>query len=114
MKKTLVEAIDDYIEQDTQEALQKSKHPPLHIIEGPLMDGMKIVGDLFKKGKMFLPQVIKSHKKSARVMKEAVTSLTTTLIKAENTCTSDTPIHHSKTSSASFSLVITTKPLTYA
>ena len=63
----LVKGIADYIEEDTEEArLQFDR--PLHVIEGPLMDGMNVVGDLFGEGKMFLPQVVKS----ARVMKRAV------------------------------------------
>lgn len=67
----LVKGITDYIEEDTEEA--RSKYPsPLHVIEGPLMDGMNIVGDLFGSGKMFLPQVVKS----ARVMKRSVAYLT--------------------------------------
>ncbi|MBL7544801.1 MAG: methionine synthase [Bdellovibrionaceae bacterium] len=66
----LVKGIDDYVVQDTQEAVTKYKKP-LSIIEGPLMDGMKVVGDLFGQGKMFLPQVVKS----ARVMKKAVAFL---------------------------------------
>jgi len=66
----LVQGITDYIEQDTEEA--RRKYPrPLNVIEGPLMDGMKIVGELFGSGKMFLPQVVKS----ARVMKKAVSYL---------------------------------------
>jgi len=66
----LVKGIDKYVIEDTEEARQMSeKFPrPLHIIEGPLMKGMGVVGDLFGSGKMFLPQVIKS----ARVMKKAV------------------------------------------
>ncbi|XP_015278410.1 PREDICTED: methionine synthase [Gekko japonicus] len=66
----LVKGIEKYVIEDTEEArLNKDKYPrPLNIIEGPLMNGMKIVGDLFGAGKMFLPQVIKS----ARVMKKAV------------------------------------------
>ena len=60
----------EFIEQDTEEARQKYTRP-LDIIEGPLMDGMKIVGDLFGSGKMFLPQVVKS----ARAMKKAVAYL---------------------------------------
>nr|XP_056709313.1 methionine synthase [Euleptes europaea] len=66
----LVKGIEKYVVEDTEEArLNKDKYPrPLNIIEGPLMNGMKIVGDLFGAGKMFLPQVIKS----ARVMKKAV------------------------------------------
>jgi 5-methyltetrahydrofolate--homocysteine methyltransferase len=67
----LVHGIVDFIEDDTEEARQKYDRP-LHVIEGPLMDGMKIVGDLFGAGKMFLPQVVKS----ARAMKRAVAYLT--------------------------------------
>jgi len=63
----LVHGISDYVEEDTEEARQQFARP-LEVIEGPLMDGMKIVGDLFGAGKMFLPQVVKS----ARVMKRAV------------------------------------------
>jgi 5-methyltetrahydrofolate--homocysteine methyltransferase len=66
----LVKGIADYIEADVEEARQKYPKP-LHVIEGPLMDGMNIVGDLFGAGKMFLPQVVKS----ARVMKKAVAVL---------------------------------------
>ncbi|GEP95277.1 methionine synthase [Chitinophaga cymbidii] len=67
----LVNGITDYIEADTEEA--RLKYPrPLEVIEGPLMDGMNIVGDLFGSGKMFLPQVVKS----ARVMKKSVAVLT--------------------------------------
>jgi 5-methyltetrahydrofolate--homocysteine methyltransferase len=66
----LVKGIIDFIDQDTEEArLQYAK--PLEVIEGPLMDGMNVVGDLFGAGKMFLPQVVKS----ARVMKKAVAYL---------------------------------------
>jgi 5-methyltetrahydrofolate--homocysteine methyltransferase len=67
----LVKGITDFIEQDTEEARQKFDRP-LSVIEGPLMDGMNVVGDLFGAGKMFLPQVVKS----ARVMKKAVAYLT--------------------------------------
>lgn len=67
----LVHGIVDYIEVDVDEALTLYDRP-LHIIEGPLMDGMSIVGDLFGAGKMFLPQVVKS----ARAMKRAVARLT--------------------------------------
>ena len=67
----LVKGIDTYIEQDTEEARAKLGRP-LGVIEGPLMDGMGVVGDLFGAGKMFLPQVVKS----ARVMKKAVAYLT--------------------------------------
>jgi 5-methyltetrahydrofolate--homocysteine methyltransferase len=66
----LVKGITDYIDQDTEEARQKYPKP-LEVIEGPLMAGMNIVGDLFGSGKMFLPQVVKS----ARVMKKAVAYL---------------------------------------
>ncbi len=66
----LVNGIADYVEEDMEEALGRFDRP-LHIIEGPLMAGMSIVGDLFGEGKMFLPQVVKS----ARVMKKAVAHL---------------------------------------
>ncbi|MEQ1719416.1 MAG: vitamin B12 dependent-methionine synthase activation domain-containing protein, partial [Hyphomicrobium sp.] len=66
----LVHGITDFIEADTEEARQKLPKP-LHVIEGPLMAGMNVVGDLFGAGKMFLPQVVKS----ARVMKQAVAYL---------------------------------------
>ncbi len=66
----LVKGIDSHIEEDTEEARQKLGRP-LYVIEGPLMDGMKVVGTLFGEGKMFLPQVVKS----ARVMKKAVAYL---------------------------------------
>ncbi|MDX2309536.1 MAG: methionine synthase [Hyphomicrobium sp.] len=67
---SLVHGITDFIEADTEEARQKLPKP-LHVIEGPLMAGMNVVGDLFGAGKMFLPQVVKS----ARVMKQAVAYL---------------------------------------
>ena len=66
----LVHGIADFVEADTEEARQRAARP-LDVIEGPLMDGMKVVGDLFGAGKMFLPQVVKS----ARVMKRAVAYL---------------------------------------
>ncbi len=66
----LVKGIVDFIDQDTEEARQKSRRP-LDVIEGPLMAGMNVVGDLFGSGKMFLPQVVKS----ARVMKKSVAYL---------------------------------------
>ncbi len=66
----LVHGITEFIEVDTEEARAASERP-LHVIEGPLMDGMNVVGDLFGSGKMFLPQVVKS----ARVMKQAVAYL---------------------------------------
>ncbi len=67
----LVKGITDFIDQDVEEARLKYGKPLL-VIEGPLMDGMNVVGDLFGSGKMFLPQVVKS----ARVMKKAVAYLT--------------------------------------
>lgn len=71
LKHALVNGITDYIDTDTEEA--RLKYPkPLDVIEGPLMDGMNVVGDLFGSGKMFLPQVVKS----ARVMKKSVAILT--------------------------------------
>ncbi len=66
----LVHGITEFIEADTEEARQQAEKP-LHVIEGPLMAGMNVVGDLFGAGKMFLPQVVKS----ARVMKQAVAYL---------------------------------------
>jgi 5-methyltetrahydrofolate--homocysteine methyltransferase len=66
----LVAGDDQFIIEDTEEARLQAEHP-LHVIEGPLMDGMNVVGDLFGSGKMFLPQVVKS----ARVMKKAVAHL---------------------------------------
>ena len=71
LEHALLKGITDYIDIDTEEALQKYGRP-LKVIEGPLMDGMSIVGDLFGEGKMFLPQVVKS----ARVMKKSVAWLT--------------------------------------
>ncbi|MEU0468824.1 methionine synthase [Amycolatopsis sp. NPDC006131] len=70
LRHALVHGIVDYIEDDTEEARQNFARP-LEVIEGPLMDGMKTVGDLFGSGKMFLPQVVKS----ARVMKRSVAYL---------------------------------------
>jgi 5-methyltetrahydrofolate--homocysteine methyltransferase len=70
----LVHGINDFITEDTEEVYQRvlaKGGRPLHVIEGPLMDGMNVVGDLFGQGKMFLPQVVKS----ARVMKQAVAHL---------------------------------------
>ncbi len=71
LKHALVNGITDYIDADTEEARQKYPRP-LDVIEGPLMAGMDVVGDLFGSGKMFLPQVVKS----ARVMKKSVAILT--------------------------------------
>ena len=70
LKHSLVKGIVDFIDQDVEEARKKYSHP-LQVIEGPLMEGMNVVGDLFGAGKMFLPQVVKS----ARVMKKAVAIL---------------------------------------
>ena len=67
LEHALIKGIDEFIETDAEEARQQAERP-LHVIEGPLMDGMNVVGDLFGAGKMFLPQVVKS----ARVMKKAV------------------------------------------
>ena len=70
LEHALVNGITEFIEADTEEARQNAERP-LHVIEGPLMAGMNVVGDLFGAGKMFLPQVVKS----ARVMKQAVAIL---------------------------------------
>ena len=70
LKHALVNGITEFIDVDTEEA-RLTVERPLHVIEGPLMDGMNVVGDLFGAGKMFLPQVVKS----ARVMKKAVAHL---------------------------------------
>jgi 5-methyltetrahydrofolate--homocysteine methyltransferase len=70
LEHALVHGIVDWIEEDTEEARQRADRP-LDVIEGPLMDGMRVVGDLFGSGRMFLPQVVKS----ARVMKRAVAYL---------------------------------------
>ncbi|HHQ69413.1 MAG TPA: methionine synthase, partial [Halothiobacillaceae bacterium] len=70
LEHSLVNGIDEFVVEDT-EAARLEADQPLHVIEGPLMDGMNVVGDLFGDGKMFLPQVVKS----ARVMKKAVAHL---------------------------------------
>lgn len=70
LEHSLVKGITAFIIEDTEEARQQAERP-IHVIEGPLMDGMNVVGDLFGAGKMFLPQVVKS----ARVMKQAVAYL---------------------------------------
>ncbi|MEO1105255.1 MAG: dihydropteroate synthase, partial [Pseudomonadota bacterium] len=70
LRHALVQGITEFIEEDVEEARQAASKP-LEVIEGPLMDGMNVVGDLFGAGKMFLPQVVKS----ARVMKQAVAYL---------------------------------------
>ena len=92
----MVKGIVEFIEADTEEARQ-NRDKPLHVIEGPLMDGMNVVGDLFGSGKMFLPQVVKS----ARVMKKAVAYLFPYL-EAEKAANQDT-------SSASKVLLATVK-----
>lgn len=86
---SLVKGIDKYILKDVEEAFNDKKtYPrPLNIIEGPLMDGMNIVGDLFGSGKMFLPQVIKS----ARVMKKAVKWLLPYMEKEKNILLKNNP-----------------------
>ena len=73
LKYSLVKGLDAFVVEDTEEGRRnKERYPrPLNVIEGPLMAGMSVVGDLFGAGKMFLPQVIKS----ARVMKKAVAHL---------------------------------------
>ena len=86
----LVHGIDSWVDQDTEEARQQSERP-LDVIEGPLMDGMNVVGDLFGAGKMFLPQVVKS----ARVMKKAVAYLLP-YIEAEKLRTGDTGKNNGK------------------
>ncbi|HUH31544.1 MAG TPA: methionine synthase [Rhodanobacter sp.] len=86
----LVHGIDQYVVADTEEARQLSPRP-LDVIEGPLMDGMNVVGDLFGAGKMFLPQVVKS----ARVMKKAVAHLLP-FIEAEKLRTGDTGKNNGK------------------
>ncbi len=70
LQHALVKGLDEFVLEDTEEARLEAKRP-LDVIEGPLMDGMNVVGDLFGSGKMFLPQVVKS----ARVMKKAVSAL---------------------------------------
>jgi 5-methyltetrahydrofolate--homocysteine methyltransferase len=86
----LVHGIDQYVVEDTEEARQLSPRP-LDVIEGPLMDGMNVVGDLFGAGKMFLPQVVKS----ARVMKKAVAYLLP-FIEEEKLRTGDTGKNNGK------------------
>ena len=86
----LVHGIDQYVVEDTEEARQLSTRP-LDVIEGPLMDGMNVVGDLFGAGKMFLPQVVKS----ARVMKKAVAYLLP-YIEEEKLRTGDTAKNNGK------------------
>jgi len=87
LEHALVNGITEYIEVDTEEARAQAARP-LHVIEGPLMSGMNVVGDLFGSGKMFLPQVVKS----ARVMKQAVAYLEPYMAKErEETGLSDRP-----------------------
>ena len=96
LQHALIKGIVDHIDEDTEEARLKLGRPLL-VIEGPLMDGMRVVGDLFGVGKMFLPQVVKS----ARVMKKAVAYLTP-YMEAEKAAAADT-------SSASKILMATVK-----
>ncbi len=79
LEHSLVKGIDEFVIEDTEEARQSASRP-LDVIEGPLMDGMNVVGDLFGAGKMFLPQVVKS----ARVMKRAVGHLVPFMEKAKD------------------------------
>lgn len=88
LKHALVNGIMEYIEADTEQALALFPNP-LHIIEGPLMAGMNIVGELFGSGQMFLPQVVKS----ARVMKKSVAFLTPYIEAARNEHTDKTTIN---------------------
>ena len=81
LKHAMIKGIIEYIELDTEEARQKYTRP-LQVIEGPLMDGMNVVGRLFGEGKMFLPQVVKS----ARVMKKAVAYLQPFIEKEKTSC----------------------------
>jgi len=85
LKHALVEGIDQFVETDVEEARRQAERP-IHVIEGPLMDGMNVVGDLFGSGKMFLPQVVKS----ARVMKKAVAYLVP-FIEAEKAASGEAP-----------------------
>lgn len=100
----LVKGIVDFIEADTEEA-RKSSAAPLHVIEGPLMDGMNIVGDLFGAGKMFLPQVIKS----ARVMKKAVSYLIPFMEEEKQRRIAETGVSEAKESWAGTVLLATVK-----
>jgi 5-methyltetrahydrofolate--homocysteine methyltransferase len=86
LEHSLVKGITEFIDEDTAEALAQIESP-LKVIEGPLMDGMNVVGDLFGSGKMFLPQVVKS----ARVMKKAVAYLTPYLEEEKKKNKSDKP-----------------------
>lgn len=90
----LVKGIDSHVEADTEEALRELGRP-LRVIEGPLMDGMRVVGDLFGAGKMFLPQVVKS----ARVMKKAVAVLDPYFLREKQEA-ANTGIHQSGEASA--------------
>lgn len=85
LEHSLVKGITEFIDEDTQEALDKLGRPIL-VIEGPLMDGMNVVGDLFGDGRMFLPQVVKS----ARVMKKSVAYLDPFLEAEKQDCGSNT------------------------
>lgn len=82
LEHALVKGIDAFVDEDTEEALAVLGGRPIHVIEGPLMDGMNVVGDLFGAGKMFLPQVVKS----ARVMKKSVAWLEPFLLAEKEGC----------------------------
>jgi 5-methyltetrahydrofolate--homocysteine methyltransferase len=84
LEHALIKGITEFIDEDTEEA-RAAADKPLHVIEGPLMDGMNVVGDLFGEGKMFLPQVVKS----ARVMKKAVAYLLPFIEAEKNTNPND-------------------------
>jgi 5-methyltetrahydrofolate--homocysteine methyltransferase len=90
LKHAILKGVVKYIDEDTEEARQKFGSG-LAIIEGPMMDGMSVVGDLFGAGKMFLPQVVKS----ARVMKKAVAYLTP-FMEAEKLASGNTQQHRAK------------------
>jgi len=92
LKHALIKGIVDFVEQDTEEARAAAARP-LHVIEGPLMDGMSIVGDYFGSGKMFLPQVIQS----ARVMKRAVNYLVPFMEKEKEESGDTSEIKHNGT-----------------
>jgi 5-methyltetrahydrofolate--homocysteine methyltransferase len=104
LQHSLVKGIIEYIETDTEEARQKYA-TPLQVIEGPLMDGMNVVGDLFGSGKMFLPQVVKS----ARVMKKSVAYLEPYLTRKNQTAEDGVETGPKNKSSAGKILMATVK-----
>jgi len=104
LKHALINGITDYIDQDTEEA--RLKYPkPLDVIEGPLMAGMNVVGDLFGSGKMFLPQVVKS----ARVMKKSVAILTPFIEEEKEKLRAASPAGQAQASGAAKILLATVK-----